>query len=74
MLVESSVSLTAELNLERGDMLMRGLGVHSANCVSDTQLCSTHHPSYANRKPSNILKSAEMKKKRKCLSACSEEY
>ena len=65
--------LAAEISGERGDILIRGFWEGNTDCIIDVQICDVNQPSYSNRKPHNILKSAETEKKKKYLDSCLEQ-
>ena len=65
--------LAAEVSGERGDILIRGFWEGNTDCIIDVRICDVNQPSCSNRKPQNILKSAETEKKKKCLDSCLEQ-
>lgn len=64
---DSQTGLTAELNSDRGDVLIRGFWSRDADCIVDVRICDVNQPSYVSRNPESIIKSAENEKKNKCL-------
>ena len=70
---DAKTGLIAEINSERGDVLIRGFWERSTDCIIDVRICDVHQPSHANRKPASILKSSENDKKKKCLQPCMEQ-
>ena len=65
--------LIAEINSERGDILVRGFWSRDTDCIVDVRICDVNQKSYLSKKPSTILKNAEAEKKRKYLNPCLEQ-
>ena len=70
---DSQTGLTAELNSDRGDILIRGFWSRDADCIVDVRICDVNQPSYVSRKPEAVIKSAENEKKKKYLAPCLEQ-
>ena len=62
-LIESTSGIVAELNSDRGDLLIRGFWDRSTDCIIDVRFCDVNQPFYLTHNPVNILKSAETSKR-----------
>ena len=60
------------LNVDRGDLLIRGFWDRSTDCIIDVHICDVNQTSYQTRKPASIIKSVENEKKKKYLEPCLE--
>ena len=69
-LTEPSTGLEAELNTNRGDLLMRGFWERGTDCIIDVRTCDVNQTSYLDREPASVIKSAEKEKKKKYLNDC----
>ena len=70
---DSQTGLTAGLNSDRGDILIRGFWSRDADCIVDVRICDVNQPSHVSRKTEAGIKSAENKKKKKYLVPCLEQ-
>ena len=69
-LTDRNSGVTAEVNSDRGDILIRGFWERNTDCIVDARICDVHKPSYKDRTPESVLRSAEVEKKKKCLDPC----
>ena len=69
-LTDRDSGVTAEVNSDRGDILIRGFWERNTDCIVDVRICDVHQPSCKDRTPESVLKSAEVEKKKKYLDPC----
>ena len=69
-LTDKNSGVTAEVNSDRGDILIGGFWERNTDCIFDVRICDVHQPSYKDRTPESILRSAEVEKKKKYVDPC----
>ena len=69
-LIESTSGIVAELNSDRGDLLIRGFWDRSTDCIIDVRIFNVNQSSYLTHEPASIIKSAENSKKSQYLEPC----
>ena len=69
-LTDKNSGVTAEVNSDRGDILIGGFWEWNTDCILDVRIYDVHQPSYKDRTPESILRSAEVEKKKKHVDLC----
>ena len=72
LMCDRKTRLTAEVDTNRGDILVRDFWLQNTDYVADVYICDINQLSYLSSYPVAILKLAEAQKKRKYLAASLE--
>ena len=69
-LTDKNSGVTAEVNSDRGVILIGGFWERNTDCIFDVRMCNVHQPSYKDITPESVLRSVEVEKKKKHVDLC----